>query len=156
MRILIDKGFSKNRSSSSLSKEKDGIHFRFDEIQTKQIDKLKEENEDLKAKIKQLMKNKANNFDGQKSHSPLATFSPLKEAVSEAAIYVQPSLTETKDPVSHKLNEVGQRLLSLMMKLGCNVDRYRNTDYGTHELKDMIDDLQLQCEDLMNGPESYS
>jgi len=82
-------------------------------------------------------------FEGQKSLSPLATFSPLKEVVSETAFYVQPSLTETKDPSSHKLNEVGTRLLTLMMKLGCNIDRYRANDFGVHELKDMIEDVQL-------------
>jgi hypothetical protein len=50
---------------------------------------------------------KGANFDGQKSQLPLATFSPLKEAASEALIHVQPSLTETKDPTSHRLSEVG-------------------------------------------------
>lgn len=86
-------------------------------------------------------------FDGQKSQSPLATFSPLKEAVSESHIFVQPSLTETKDPVSHKLNEIGSRLVNLMVKLGCNVDRYRSSDFGVQAIKDMIYDIQIVCED---------
>lgn len=60
--------------------------------------------------MRKMAKSKGVNFDGQKSQSALATFSPLKEAVSEAVFYVQPSLTETKDPVLHKLNEIGSRL----------------------------------------------
>ena len=101
---------------------------------------MREENAELKARIKQLSKTA---FDGQKSQSPLATFSPLKEAVSEALIYAQPSLTDTKDPTSHKFAEIGQRLNALMIKLGCNVDRYRSADYSVHALKDMIYEIQL-------------
>lgn len=36
-----------------------------------------------------------------------------------------------------------------MIKLGCNVDRYRNADYSVHALKDMIYEVQIQCEDLL-------
>ena len=64
-----------------------------------QMERLKEENDELKTKIKALTKKAS--FDGQKSQNALATFSPLKDQE------VATSLTDTKDPTAHKLNEVG-------------------------------------------------
>lgn len=115
------------------------------------VDRLKEENEDLKAKVKSLTKPKPA-LEGQKSSQALATFSPLKEPTSEAYFVAQPSLTDTKDPSSHKLTEVGQRLLTLLTKLGCNIDRYRHQDLASvHILKDMIYDISQACDDLSHS-----
>jgi hypothetical protein len=92
--ILIDRG-SKKRSQSSLAKvgidldeiESNGLDVKMGSKKQLQIEKLREENAELKARIKQMAKTKGAYFDGQKSQSPLATFSPLKEAASEALIY---------------------------------------------------------------------
>ena len=34
-----------------------------------------------------------------------------------------------------------------MVKLGCNIDRYRTHEFGVQAIKDIIYDIQIACED---------